>query len=55
MKSGKTVSLETNPEETMKQITENIQDKGEIRPCKISLNKINTRCHVEILVCSSFQ
>ena len=39
----------------MKQITENIQDKGEIRPCKISLNKINTRCHVEILVCSSFQ
>ena len=44
-KNGKTVSLEINPEETMQQVTEKIQDKGGIRPCNISLTKINTRCH----------
>ena len=44
-KNGKTVSLEINPEETMQQITEKTQDKGGIRPCNVSLIKIDTRCH----------
>ena len=44
-KNGKTVSLEMNPEETMQQITEKIQDKGGIRPCNVILTKIDTRCH----------
>ena len=43
--NGKTVSLEINPEETMQQITEKIQDKGGIRPCNVILTKIDTRCH----------
>ena len=44
-KNGKTVSLEVNPEEIMQQVTEKIQDKGGIRPCNVSLTKIDTRCH----------
>ena len=36
-KNGKTVSLEINPEETVKQVIEKIQDKGGIRSCNISL------------------
>ena len=44
-KNGKTVSLEINPEETMQQVTEKIQDKGGIRPCNRSLTKIGTRCY----------
>ena len=45
VKNGKTVSLEISPEETMHQVTEKIQDKGGIRPCNVSLTKIDTRCH----------
>ena len=44
-KNKKTVSLEKNPEETMQQITEQIQDNGGIRPCNVILTKIVTRCH----------
>ena len=44
-KNGKTVSLEINPEETMQQTTEKIQDKGGIRPCSVIPPKIDTRCH----------
>ena len=40
VKNGKTVSLEISPEET-----EKIRDKGGIRPCNVSLTKIDTRCH----------
>ena len=29
----------------MQQVTEKIQDKGGIRPCNVSLTKIDTRCH----------
>ena len=45
-KNGKTVSLEMNPEETMQQITEKIQDKegNETLHC---LTKIDTCCHCE--------
>ena len=46
-KNEKTVSLEINPEETMQQVTENIQDKGGIGPCNVSFTKIGTRCHSE--------
>ena len=53
-KNGKAVRLEINPEETMEQITEKIQDKGGIRPCHVSLTKIDTGCYCEILVCKSF-
>ena len=45
VKNGKTVSLEISPEGTMHQVTEKIQDKGGIRPCNVSLTKIDTRCH----------
>ena len=41
-KNGKTISLEINPEETMQQITEKIQDKRGIRPCNVLLTKIDT-------------
>ena len=44
-KNKKTVSLEKNPEETMQQITEQIQDNGGIRPCNVILTKIVNRCH----------
>ena len=44
-KNGKTVSLEIDPEEGIQQITENTQDKGGIRPCNVSLAKIDTRFH----------
>ena len=44
-RNKKTVSLEKNPEETMQQITEQIQDNGGIRPCNVILTKIVTRCH----------
>ena len=44
-KNKKTVSLEKNPEETMQQITEQIQDNGGIRPCTVTLTKIVNRCH----------
>ena len=44
-KNGKTVSLEINPEETMQQITEKIQDKRGIRPCNVLLTKIDTCCN----------
>ena len=47
MKNEKTVSPEINQEETMPQITEKIQDKGGIRPCNVSLTKIDTHCHCE--------
>ena len=46
-KNEKTVSLEINPEETMQQVTEKIQDKGGIGPCNVSFTKIGTRCHSE--------
>ena len=42
-----TVSLLIDPEEGMQQITENIQDKGGIRPCNVSLAKIDTLFHCE--------
>ena len=38
----------------MEQIREKIQDKGGIRPCHVSLTKIDTGCYCEILVCKSF-
>ena len=44
-KNGKTVSLEINPEETMQQTTEKIQDKGGIRPGNVTPPKIDTCCH----------
>ena len=43
--NGKTVILQINPEETMQQITEKVQDKKEMRPCNVSLPKTDTRCH----------
>ena len=48
-KSRKTISLEINPEETMQQVTDKIQDKQRIGPCNLSLTYIDTRCH-----CGSF-
>lgn len=44
-KSGKTVSLEINLEETMQHVTEKIRYKEGIRPCNISFTKINTCCY----------
>ena len=52
-KNGKTVSLEINPEETMQQITEKIQDKGGIRSYNVLLRFLLVVI-VEILVCKSF-
>ena len=46
-KSGKTASLEINTEKIMQQITEKNQGKIGIRPCNVSLPKIDTRFHCE--------
>ena len=43
--NGKTVILEINPEKTMQQITEKIQNKRGITLCNVSLIKIDTRSH----------
>ena len=53
-KNGKSVSLEINPEETMQQTTEKIQDKGGIRPCNVIPLRLILVVIVEILVCKSF-
>ena len=44
-KSGKTVSLEINLEETMQHVTEKIRDKEGIRLCNVSFTKINICCY----------
>ena len=38
-------SLEINPEETMQQVTEKVQDKEGTRSCNVSLTKIDSRYH----------
>ena len=41
------------PEDTMEQVMHKIQDKGEIKPCNVSLYMVNSLCIVEKLLTSS--